>query len=80
VSVFAGYGCLSLPGILGEVMRHKSLTVDYLDRYGRKKKLRTYGWMARVIQHEYDHLDGILFVDKAVEVWEDEEVEGEVAE
>lgn len=58
-------GCLSVPTICGLVRRWKSITVTYLDRNGAKHKLRAKNLMARVIQHEIDHLNGILFIDKA---------------
>lgn len=61
-------GCLSIPGVFGKVKRHKKITLVYYDRDGKKIKLSAEGMMARVIQHEIDHLDGILFIDKAVEV------------
>ncbi len=62
-------GCLSIPGYLGDVARSSNIVVKYLDRFGQKRKLQTFGWMARVIQHEYDHLDGVLFIDKAEKIW-----------
>lgn len=61
-------GCLSLPGIFGQVKRHKNITVNYYDIDGKKIKLTAQGMMARVLQHEIDHLDGILFTDKAVNI------------
>jgi peptide deformylase len=57
-------GCLSIPGVYGVVPRHARIRVTYLDRYGKKITLRTQGLLARVFQHEIDHLDGILFVDR----------------
>jgi peptide deformylase len=54
-------GCLSLPRQLGEVIRPKQVEVEYTDLNGNLQKLRTDGLLGRVIQHEYDHLDGILF-------------------
>jgi len=59
-------GCLSIPGIFGAVKRHKKITVAYYDRAGAKIKQIAQGMMARVMQHEIDHLDGILFIDKLV--------------
>ena len=58
--------CLSLPEIFGMVRRHKTITVQYMDLKGniQTKKLKDFN--ARIIQHEMDHLDGILFVDKLV--------------
>jgi len=61
-------GCLSIPGIFGQVKRHKKITVEYLDQNGKKIKLIAQGMMARVIQHELDHLEGVLFIDKATSV------------
>lgn len=56
-------GCLSIPGVNGAIKRPKSITVKYLDRDFKEQELKADGWMARVIQHERDHLDGILFLD-----------------
>ena len=58
-------GCLSVPGVFGYVKRCKKITVKYLDESGKEKKLSAEGLLARIIQHEIDHLDGILFIDKA---------------
>ncbi len=58
-------GCLSIPGLYVEdVERHFSLTLAYQDTKGAKKTLKTKGHFARVIQHETDHLDGVLFLDR----------------
>jgi len=72
-TVLGTEGCLSLPGLMGEVERHEWVSVKGLDRYGNpfKKKLR--GWLARIFQHEIDHLDGILFIDHATQIWRIEE-------
>lgn len=56
--------CLSIPDIQGKVRRHKRVKVTYYDSTGQKVKKKFSGWNARVIQHEYDHLNGILFTDK----------------
>jgi len=61
-------GCLSIPGVFGKVKRHKKISLTYCDKNGKKIKLTAGGMMARVIQHEVDHLDGVLFIDKAEEV------------
>ena len=61
-------GCLSIPGVFGKVKRHKKISLIYYDQFGKKIKQTTQGLMARVMQHEIDHLDGILFIDKAVEI------------
>jgi peptide deformylase len=65
-------GCLSVVDKNDEiyylpVARHKKLSCIYFDEKGQKKKIETEGLMARVIQHEIDHLDGILFIDRAEE-------------
>jgi peptide deformylase len=62
-------GCLSIPGLVGEVERHDSLVVKGLNRYGKPIKIKASGWLARIFQHEIDHLDGIVFTDRATEVW-----------
>lgn len=61
-------GCLSIPGIFGQVKRHKKITLIYCDQTGKKMKQSAQGLMARVMQHEIDHLDGILFIDKAAAI------------
>ena len=58
-------GCLSIPGISGEVQRAAKVTVRALDREGREREYEGEGLLARAFQHEIDHLEGILFVDKA---------------
>jgi peptide deformylase len=57
-------GCLSLPGLYGTVKRAKYVEVDCLDRRGREITIELEGMPARVLQHEVDHLDGVLFIDK----------------
>ena len=57
-------GCLSFPGIFKPVTRSKKVTVAYFDHEGKKQKLKAKGLLARAIQHEYDHLEGILFLDR----------------
>ena len=56
-------GCLSVPGQFAEVDRPDECDVSYLDYYGQKKKLKAKGLLATCIQHEMDHLEGILFID-----------------
>lgn len=58
-------GCLSVPGIYGEVARAGQINISGFDKNGKKLKLKAWGMLARVFQHEIDHLNGILFVDKA---------------
>jgi peptide deformylase len=71
-------GCLSIPGYLGEVERHESIRVRAQDRYGKKIKLRLNGWTARIFQHEIDHLNGVLYIDRLTDqenFWTEEEFE-----
>lgn len=63
-------GCLSIPGLSGEVERSRKVTVKALDRNGKKVELTREGMMARALQHEIDHLDGILYIDKAKNIRE----------
>ena len=56
-------GCLSLPGIWLNVPRYTEIIVEYLDEKGAEQKRKLVGWDARVVQHEVDHLDGILITD-----------------
>lgn len=57
-------GCLSIPNVFLDVKRPSAIEVHYKDEYGRPQKLSTNDILARVIQHEMDHLNGILFVDR----------------
>jgi peptide deformylase len=57
-------GCLSVPGLRGRVSRPRKIRVDYLDETGAAKSLVAEGFLATVFQHELDHLDGVLFVDR----------------
>ena len=57
-------GCLSLPGIFGKVKRWKTVTIRFEDETGKSRALELDGLNSRAIQHEIDHLDGILFIDK----------------
>ena len=57
-------GCLSVPGLRGYVWRPRGVQVDYLDEHGMAQSLVAEGFLATVIQHELDHLDGVLFVDR----------------
>lgn len=77
--------CLSIPGYYGNVSRHRAVTVQALDRRGKKVRVKAKDWLARVFQHEIDHLDGILYIDRATEIWraaeegqgDDDDVAGE---
>jgi peptide deformylase len=69
--------CLSIPRIAGEVERHETLVVKALNRHGKPVKIKVSGWMARIFQHEIDHLEGLLFTDRASRAWrvkDDEEL------
>ncbi|MBL8086569.1 MAG: peptide deformylase [Chthonomonas sp.] len=57
-------GCLSIPGLYGDVQRRLKLVVEAYDRKGRPVEYEMEGLPARVVQHEVDHLDGVLFIDK----------------
>jgi len=62
-------GCLSIPNLVGEVERHAAVQVKGLNRHGKPMKIKVDGWLARIFQHEIDHLNGILFPDRAKRVW-----------
>ncbi len=66
-------GCLSVPKTWGPVVRPKKLTIKALDENGKPIKIRAKGLLARVIQHEMDHLNGTLFIDKAEKIYKIEE-------
>lgn len=57
-------GCLSVPGYYEEVKRASEIEIEYFDRFGKKQTLKADGLLAVCIQHEYDHLDGHLFIEK----------------
>lgn len=57
-------GCLSVPGIRGLVPRYQDITVEYTDRDGDLKNVQLVDFVARIFQHEYDHLNGIVFLDR----------------
>jgi peptide deformylase len=66
-------GCLSIPHLVGAVERPEEITVKGLNRHGKPVKIKAKGWLARIFQHEMDHLEGILFVDRAEKIWKVEE-------
>lgn len=70
-------GCLSIPGFVGDVERPEAVTIKGFNRFGKPMKLKAKGWLARIFQHEVDHLNGILFIDLAENVYrlEDEEAQ-----
>lgn len=61
---FGEEGCLSFPGIQAEVERWIEITVVYQDANGDEQALKCDGWLARIVQHEIDHLEGVFFVDR----------------
>lgn len=63
-------GCLSVKGKQGTVTRPYKVKAEYRDRYGKKHKLTAEGFFARAVCHELDHLDGILYTDRASEVYD----------
>ena len=66
-------GCLSVPGIVGEVERHEAVTVKAQNRRGQPVTIKAKGWLARIFQHEIDHLEGVLFIDLTDQLWRPEE-------
>jgi peptide deformylase len=67
--------CLSVPGLVGEVERFSQLVVRGKNRRGQPVRINAQGWMARIFQHEIDHLDGVLFTDRATRIWKPTEDE-----
>lgn len=63
-------GCLSVRGKQGTVTRANKVKIEYRDRNGRKHKLTADGFFARAVQHEMDHLDGVLYIDRADELYD----------
>ena len=61
-------GCLSVPKTFGKVNRYKYIKVTALDRHGNSLSFDAKDLLARVVQHEVDHMDGILFIDKATNI------------
>jgi peptide deformylase len=73
-------GCLSFPGLFGEVIRPYFVKIEAFDRKGKKYMLEAEDFLARAIQHEIDHLDGILFTTKVSRYLEEDEIKGVEAE
>jgi peptide deformylase len=75
-------GCLSIPGFVGDVERPIEVVVKGLNRRGKPVRIKAQGWLARVFQHEIDHLEGVLFTDRAEKVWamKDEDAEAIAAD
>ena len=70
-------GCLSFPGFTADVARSRSIKVRYDDLDGKPQKMTLKGWEARVFQHEYDHIDAVLYVDR-LDAAERERVQGDL--
>lgn len=68
-------GCLSIPHVYGTVKRADEVTVRYYDREGEEIEVTAFGYLARAFQHEVDHLDGVLFVEKMIEQIPEAELE-----
>jgi peptide deformylase len=63
-------GCLSVPGIRGLVPRYQAIEVEYTDRYGNLQRQKLTNFVARIFQHEFDHLDGVIFIDRVQSTFE----------
>lgn len=63
-------GCLSIPNLVGEVERFSAVVVKGFNKQGKPVKIKSNGWLARIFQHEIDHLEGILFTDRATRIWQ----------
>jgi peptide deformylase len=70
-------GCLSIPGLVGEVERFEEVQVKGLNRRGQPMKVKAKGWLARIFQHEVDHINGVVFTQRATKVWKPETEEEE---
>ncbi len=70
-------GCLSIPNLVGEVERFSTVVVKGFNKRGQALKIKASGWLARIFQHEVDHLDGILFTDRATHIWQPPQEETE---
>jgi len=62
-------GCLSLPNIWGQIKRSSWVKLSYQDLWEKNRKIKASGMLAQIIQHEVDHLNGELFIDKALEIY-----------
>ncbi len=72
-------GCLSLPGLAADVERATYVLVKAQDRHGNEVRFKAYDWLARIFQHEIDHLFGVLMTDRAEQVYKmQENEEGEI--
>lgn len=67
--------CLSIPELVGEVDRHQKIVIKGMNRQGKPLKIKAEDWLARIFQHEIDHLDGVLYTDHTEKVWKPREGE-----
>ena len=74
-SEIAQEACLSLPGLAAEVDRATFVLVKSQDRHGKSQRIKVYDWLARIVQHEVDHLSGVLMIDRAEQVYKVVELE-----
>ena len=75
--VLGAEACLSVPDLVGEVERYQRIVVKGLNKQGKPVKIKAEGWLARIFQHEIDHVEGIVYTDRTDKVWkprEDEEI------
>lgn len=73
-TVMGTEGCLSIPELVGDVERAESITIKAQTRFGQVTKLKASGWLARIFQHEVDHLNGVLFTDRAEAIYRLEDI------
>jgi len=67
--------CLSVPDLVGEVSRYERIVVKGMNRVGKPIKVKADGWLARIFQHEIDHVEGIVYTDRTDNVWKPREGE-----
>ena len=81
-TVMGTEGCLSIPELIGDVERSVSVTVKAQNRHGQVVKIKASGWLARIFQHEIDHINGVLFTDRTTQIYRLEDIlaEQEAAE
>jgi peptide deformylase len=77
-SLIGTEGCLSIPDVVGDVERAEVITVKGYNRRGQPMTVKAKGWLARIFQHEVDHLQGVLFTDRAEKVWKVDVQPGQV--
>lgn len=71
-------GCLSVPNVVGDVERSEEIHIEGLNRKGEKQQIHAKGWLARIFQHEMDHINGILFVDRAETLYQIQDTEADI--